>query len=559
MRLAIDTAPRNIGIHMLSYLLKPLKYIYIYQHDVEKSLWLDRLIGVFYFVLMLGIVILVGFSHVPGAEYYTRTYDAPRVVLLLIGAVILAVLAAGGWICARAQHTRIWLAVGTMVLFLLQILMIRAMLFETAWDVITVWEGVRVVAAEGYSPEQFTTADYLDVYPNNRLLLVMLVIMLRFLRSIGITTSAAQYQTVIILQAVIYDVTGILLFSLVRRLSTSVRAAWTAWLIYAVWIGLSPWVLIAYTDSNGIIFPVLLIWMYDRLRSKSYIKRWAFLAVVGGIAYHIKATNGVLIIAFVIIEACHKWQWNRAVIKKACIAVLVLGIGIMGTSRVSDLLYEQVTGVSINQEANIGMIHYLKMGLNEESVGTFNEDDDWFSMCQRNRKERNQRNLELVANRVSEMGLGRVAYLYTRKTRTNYSDGSFGFALDGTDFILRDYATVPVAAGGIDDGSLSGIKAWIRRIWRPDGAYFAYYVDVAHGIWLALLVLAIPAGWLALRRSRYLPMVFTLIGCWMFVMLFESQQRYLFIFAPLYIAVAVCGARMVYQCVKTRRGQCREG
>lgn len=522
------------------------------RREIQAAPLIDRLLGGFYSLLMLGIVMLTVFSHVQAADYYRRTYQVNRFLLLLIGAMILLLLA----VVSRLVHfdgryTAVKLGVATAILFLLQVLFIRAMLFETPWDVGTVIGTARMIAAEGYTPEQYTT-DYFNCYPNNRLLIITIAELTKLLRNLGLSTNASQYQAMVILQAILYDLTGVLLFSLVRQLSHSVQAAWTAWMIYAVWIGLSPWLIIFYTDSNGILFPVLLLWMYLRLQDRPYYVRWVLIGIVGGLAYHIKATNGVLIIALLMVDAYRRFQLRKAIIKKAAIAVLILGIGISGVSKIGDLAYEHVTGVQIDYERNIGMLHYVKMGLNKESTGTFNSDDDDYSMWARTRKERNLQNLAEAARRASDLGPGGVAWLYTRKTTTNYSDGSFGFALDGTDFIETDYATVDRSDGGIDDGRLEALKALIRSVWRPDGMYFDWYVHAAHGVWLALLALTIPAGWLCIRERQYLPLLLTLIGAWMFTMIFESQQRYLFIFAPLYIATAICAAWMIWhQIVKS--------
>lgn len=511
---------------------------------LEASIW-DRLVYILYTMMTVLIVYLVIFSHIQGQLYYVRHYDEPQVALLAIGMAMLFIVAliskvVGG----NSKHVRIKLILATVVLFVVQLFMIRAMLFQTGWDVGEVVSTADLLASSGYSPEQYTT-DYFNVNSNNRLLLILIAEFLRIMRRMGIVSGAVQYQTLVILQAILYDAAGLLMFALVHSLSSSYRAAWFAWIIYAVWIGLSPWILITYTDSCGIIFPVLLLWMYQHLQDRSYIVRWTVLGIVGGFAYQIKATNAILLIAMAFIEIAHRFRIKREILLKTIIAGAVLCVMVGGSKFLGDLAYEYVTGVEIDSDRDMGMLHYFDMGLNEDSVGTFNFQDDEESMWARTREERNRQNLSKAISRIEDMGPLGVTRQYLRKTKVNFNDGSFGFALDGTDFIMTDYATRPVSEDGIDDGRFTAVETGIRSIWRPDGTHFNLYLDADQGLWLALLVLLIPSGWLCIRNRDYSVLFLTLIGAWMFTMLFEGQQRYLFIFAPLFLIAAICGLQKI--------------
>lgn len=84
---------------------------------------------------------------------------------------------------------------------------------------------------------------------------------------------------------------GYLLYQVAEKFFDSHICAAGTWLVYVLFIGLSPWMRIPYSDSIGLIFPVLILWMYQKMdnEKKKYLK-YIMIAVVSFLGYKIKPT-----------------------------------------------------------------------------------------------------------------------------------------------------------------------------------------------------------------------------------------------------------------------------
>ena len=45
-----------------------------------------------------------------------------------------------------------------------------------------------------------------------------------------------------------------------------IKLAWIGYFLYFVLIGLSGWILIPYSDSTGLVFPLIIFYIYVRLK-----------------------------------------------------------------------------------------------------------------------------------------------------------------------------------------------------------------------------------------------------------------------------------------------------
>ena len=87
------------------------------------------------------------------------------------------------------------------------------------------------------------------------------------------------------------------------------------------------------------------------------------------------------------------------------------------------------------------------------------------------------------------------------------------------------------------------MDTWVRSYMGPNGMYLAKFRAVQHGVWLALLVMIMLGSILAVRRQEhgYFAYVFgiSLILITLFLMIFEARARYLFLYVPVFILLAV--------------------
>ena len=80
----------------------------------------------------------------------------------------------------------------------------------------------------------------------------------------GIIDSANGIMIFIIVNCMLMSVTGYLLYKIVTSMISRIWGIFS-WLMFLAFIGLSPWVTIPYSDSLGLIFPFLILWLCMRL------------------------------------------------------------------------------------------------------------------------------------------------------------------------------------------------------------------------------------------------------------------------------------------------------
>lgn len=194
-----------------------------------------------------------------------------------------------------------------------------------------------------------------------------------------------------------------------------------------------------------------------------------------------------------------------------------------------DRAFTNAAGAECDHSKAVSAWHYLMMGHDYESDGTINSDDLNLAMYISDYDERVSRNKAEFKERIKELWPEKLAYLYGRKLVMNYNDGSFGYALTGSDFIAD-----PLAADSV-------LNTWIRFFYRPGNGGSNLLLNIEQILWLGILFLAFCSG---LRSpGQNCSIYIALMGATAFLTLFEAQARYLLIWAPLYIILASSGPR----------------
>lgn len=216
------------------------------------------------------------------------------------------------------------------------------------------------------------------------------------------------------------------------------------------------------------------------------------------------------------------------------------GIWVMaGCLMVSVFLYGQIvrqTGLSLDEEKAFGVSHYLMMGLNSNSNGTYSYADVSFSEEFDTVKERRAANLEEALRRVREYGPDGLGRHLVRKTLNNFADGTFAWSLEG-----EFYRVIYPPKNTV-------ISPFLRSVLWEGGRFHPYFNTWKQMTWLVVLVLsvgmALPMGGESFVFDKVqLAAVIALLGLTMFQLLFEARARYLYLYVPLYIVAAVQGLR----------------
>lgn len=421
----------------------------------------------------------------------------------------------------------------------LQFFITYNIIFRTSWDVAAVWYGSHWVSMNDIDGI-LKMSEYYSIYPNNLLLVFIFSRILKLNLLLGNHISNGGLLLALI-QCIMINLSGIILFKCAKHY-VSIRLSWVAYSLYTLLISLSGWMVLPYSDGMGVIFPILLLYLYIRCREcaihwKKYMYIF-FLFLIGIIAYHIKPYTAIILIAIVVIELINfiktVFQHNmnishvRQSIFAVILAVITLFLGSFFISYANNSM-----GFEINPEQEMGIPHYLMMGANVNSWGGYSDEDLAFGSDLDNKKLRNQAEMKEFFSRLSDMGLTGYLKLFTHKAAKNFLDGTYSWR-SADSF----YTEIYPSRGTISDL----LRSWYYGF----GSLYRYNAVIRQFLWIMVLFL-VPFSAFCKRAfsTQEKVLVLSILGLMLYLQIFESQARYVFTFIPLYTILAGMGIKNI--------------
>ncbi len=368
---------------------------------------------------------------------------------------------------------------------------------------------------------------YFSVNPNNRFLLLLYSWLFKFNKLFGVFDTDNGLMMMILIQAGLSALCGLLLYYIILDLTESKICARIGYFIYVVLIGFSGWNVVIYSDMTALFFPSLIFRIYQK--EKNY-KRWILISVLTYWGYKIKPTVAIVFISIIIVELIgnDKLRFNlKSFFKFSKYKYLIV---IIACFIVSICVYNRLintSGLMIDEELNTGVSHYIMMGLNSETDGRWYRDDKLMSYAIEEKAKRTKAETEVVFKRIKEFGpLGLMLHIM-KKTKVNYNDGSFAWGQEGGFFDL------------IYDDKNELMAPFLKSIFYTFGENYKYLFVVEHTTWLTVLFFAIGAGIFSNKNSKdQMILIISVIGIFLFTLLFEARARYLLLYVPFYIICA---------------------
>lgn len=488
------------------------------------------------FFPVLFCVIFIG-NHMNYNEGLKPATLLPNYVMFLMALLVIAVICLLARAAGKVQLTPkvdliidIVLAISFLLIFFVNIRITREIAFLLPWDIGVVgWEAQSVAEGNltGYSA-------YYSIYSNN----VPIVYILKELYSKAASMEGYPHVYRFIwlqVNCAMISIAGFFSCLTVKKLTREFVPTLFSFLLYLALVGISPWKIAPYTDSYGIMFPIMCVYFYVCYRdAKGAAAKYLLIALAlisgaaGGIVKPsvfivIIAVLGVELISFLLDHG--KWKYLLA--EAALAAILFWARGICVSYMMDDV------GLDFNPEVEASWQNYFYMGLNEESTGSYHAGDAAiFGEFQTDKKARNEAALERGLARMKERGVLGSLYFWLRKMTMVFNDGTFGWR--GEVWIDGDY---PEALA-----SNSRITDCLRDIFWPEGSYKREYDTFAQTAWILCIsgvfgICFCPRE----QRGRYAVMVVSFLGIFFYQMLFEARARYLFVFLPLLVTLALCG------------------
>ena len=405
--------------------------------------------------------------------------------------------------------------------------------FLTNWDVNVLLSNAKWIADGDYHK---LSNGYFSTYPNNVLLVWCFSLIFKFLNLIGIDSFIKGVRLIVAFQCLLSICTLWLLAKSVFNIVKSETYTSFAVIIYVMIVGLSPWLVITYSDSIGLIFPILFLYLYQKINDENQLKMTILIGVLSFIGYKIKPQVIFVCIAIVII---HLVVVNLSTYDlKRFIREMKIIIIFISTVLFSNFVYQSLlvptTHFKLNRESEFGITHYLMLGHDYTRGGVYSGRDVKFSGEIKTQKERTVKNIGVFKERIEYLKPIGLAKFYAKKTLTNFNDGTFAWGQEGGFY------------NKIFKNKNESLSPFLRNIYYHNGKYFIYWASFMQMIWLTILFFngcLIFAREFVESNKTLLVAVVSVIGLTIFETLFEARARYLYTYVPIYILLATVGCK----------------
>lgn len=498
--------------------------------------WLILVPGLLMCALMLWLFISIIVAPIE-PDWGVFRYDTVPVLVgsLTIMAVLpsahSAALRTAKWLEGRPSWVHGLLLTAVLgVLFAIQLRLAIAIYLFPGWDADAVLKnafGVADGSVDAVDPGYFAQ------YPNNIMLVLILAQFSKMVLALGGTD--LLLASVVLNCAVL--LCGVLLTYLVARRLAGTGTAILTFLPSAVFLVVSPWMAVPYSDSFGLLFPVLLLYLYLVAQNATHwwsrLLAWGLIGFVALVGFTIKPTVIFVLIAIVLVFLATTVLVRSTVREKAAAFGVVgaaLGVFMAGSSAMTYIQQSSpvVSFDVTNNPKAFPLTHFLKMGAT--GYGAFTQTDVWETADITDPHERFQNGLDVYVQRVQAMGPAGYADFLARKAIWTFGDGTFHMWTEGVvkseddPFISKD-----PTSRSIQD-----------YLWAK-GEHFPFTMGVWQSFWLVVIFLT--GAPLVLRGRKLFTgpaaiMRLSILALFLFLLLFETRSRYLYLYLPFFILLA---------------------
>jgi len=424
---------------------------------------------------------------------------------------------------------------------------------------------------------------YYSRYANNLFLTYIFLNIYKLGKVIGIYNG---YFLLLFIQSIIFSVGGYLIYKIADMYFKERYKIYSVctWIIYMIIVGLSPHIVLTYSDGIGMFLSLLLTYIIFKLEDRKILKNnkeiirnrilktilILFFTNLTIISYYIKPQIIIVSIAYgiikltnIILSIIKKYIIKLKTIKSKKIVenknkiqtniyYIIIILLIMLTGYMTYTYIRKANnnmGINVDKEKRFNITHYAMLGWNTESKGAFTIKDENFSGKYEKLKDREKANIEELKKRITEMGIGGVINQISRKILTNYNDGTFSGV--ATFVYIRDEYNIQ----GLDNN----LSKFLKNVYYERGKYNQIYTQIMQCLWISILIFNM-FSYNDSKSRKIAIIILALIGLFLFETIFEARSRYIFVYVPLYIFIGVIGIKNVLnwmcrriKCMKNRK------
>lgn len=439
------------------------------------------------------------------------------------------------------------IAAGCAALFCLQAVLWYFSYFIAGWDLVSTLKSAYAIAGGDELIDNY----YLSLYPNNALLTLFFGGVMKLFRLVtgGARLDRCVYALILV-QCAVNSATAYVTTRVAQVGMKSDQAAVAVFFTYAAFTGISPWMIVPYSDCMGLIVPVSVLRLYQMNAERERAWIWPAIGLLTFIGWSIKPQAVIATIAVLMLEGARLLDIKKGFtwIKRALCVLLIALVGIGPTTQ----WILDASPIELREGKSIGGLHYVMMGLNPESNGVYRDEDMILSASAPDPASRSAAQMEKIKERVAAMDGRDWAKHLAKKAMSNFADAPVIWSEGGV--------TCWQAIENKDNTISPALKALLGvengRMMSPLFVYF-------EGVWLALLAFALVAcatSGRAIAGGRQQDWIFAamlaVFGLMLFQMIFEAGNRYFMIYTPFVVLLAVYGLRASMRRIsEIRRGR----
>lgn len=413
------------------------------------------------------------------------------------------------------------------LIFIFQIIFIYSYYFTATHDIMTVLNNSHSLAYKNNLMNDY----YFSTYPNNVFIIYLFSGVLKILIFFGVKWPINHFIMIVIL-CFLANIAGILVYKTTEMLTKRIYLSWLAFIYFTLLISISGWMSVLYTDTLAFILPILMLYLYLSLKNKKLDNYRKIICLIligfcGVFAVAIKAQAFIIFIAILIYELI-----SNSIIKDKLINIVIILISFLITMQLMFIATEDIRK-RLNPEAYIGHLHYIKMGLNNDTGGVYLHSDYLESSKYKTVEERNSFNKKKIQERLKKHNI--VTYLehLERKTMLNYNNGTFGWYWPGS-YKGKDILHTP-----------NFLTDFTKSIYYSEGNNYKDYNLFQHSNWLVILIVSFFS--IVNKSNNKYVLQLTLIGLFIFLSIFEGNPKYVYTNVPIFIVLAMVGIKGILE------------
>ena len=388
------------------------------------------------------------------------------------------------------------------------------------------------------STQPFFWTEYLSFYTNNMPITQLLILLYRLYLP---DTLEASWLLLSLAAALLSDL-AIFFTVKVTKVLLGERFAVAALVLSIPMLAMSESGSIFYTDVVALWTIPAALYILLRARKSEHMKFWVSCCAAGGIfAFGIwmKPQVVVALISIGIVWTLEIFRTKRTPVRYRRIQGLVgletMFAGCLFVLQLStQAALDRIPGHDLVEKNQFPMLHFIAMGLNEEAFGTYNEQDVNETKAQIGLSAKKIFLTEKIENRLHSMGLKRFVVHLNKKLTFGTGNGTFTSG--------RTWRGIPLntssVAHAVQEWCIVDNEKWneFSAVWIQTG-YLLILVCVTHSVVYVLIKKKREQIEVVDRAMNVIRI--SLIGIILFLLLLESNLRYLYALMPLMIILCV--------------------